>query len=70
MSVSLTDIDPLAPVPPLCRQNTQYTVVLHMRYSAMWCLRYGVVCCVLCVVYVLCVSHWAGLFIFGVSCHT
>ena len=30
-------------------QDTHYTVVLHLRYSVMWCLRYGVIVCVLCV---------------------
>ena len=26
-------------------QESQYTVVLHMRYSVMWCLRHGVIVC-------------------------
>ena len=40
-------------------QDTQYTAMLHMRCSVMWCLRYGViVCCVCCVCVVcLCVIH-------------
>ena len=49
-------------------QGTQYTVVLHMRYSVMWCLRYGVIVCCVCVL-CLCVIHW-GCIEGGVSCHT
>ena len=30
-------------------QDTQDTVVLHMRYSVMWCLRYGVIVFWVCV---------------------
>ena len=32
------------------KKDTQYTVVSHMRYSVMWCLRYGgILCCCVCV---------------------
>lgn len=30
-------------------QETQSTLVSHMRYGVMWCLRYRVLVCVLCV---------------------
>ena len=45
---------------PVVSQDTQYTVVLHIRYSVMWCLRYGVYCVVVlcvCVCFYLC-YHW------------
>ena len=29
-------------------QDTQYTLVSHMRYSVTWSLRYGVVCLCVC----------------------
>ena len=44
-------------------QDTQYTVVLHVRHSVMWCLRYGVIVCS-CSCVLLCV--YCVLFIGGV----
>ena len=50
-------------------QDTQYTLVLHMRYRVMWCLRYGVIVC-WCVRVLAgigyCVSVYCVLFIGGV----
>ena len=49
-------------------QDTQYTVVLHMRHSVMWCLRYGVIVCSCVCVAVYCVLSIGGV-LRGVSCH-
>ena len=35
----------LVPIGRQLSQDTQYTLVSHMRYNVIWCLRCGVIVC-------------------------